>query len=143
MATVATVGGASAGGGSQTPEKLPDGSLVRIKIREVLIWEGLMADRIFILGSCVTRDPFATVPNDYSLAGYFCRSSLGSAFAEKPFELSLAQLDPEGVLVSNFQKRMVQCDLQKNIARQLSKLDQTDTVIVDLVDGCVAKLVEI
>lgn len=93
-----------------------------------------MGNSIFIYGSCVTRDPFASVPNDYTLTGYICRSSFASAFANEPFDLGLSQLDPEGVLVSKFQRRMVHSDLKKNAISRISSLGSTDTIVIDLVD---------
>lgn len=93
-----------------------------------------MAAQIFILGSCVTRDAFDFIAHDHTLVGYICRSSLGSGFAAEPFDLSLAQLDPKNEMVSAFQKRMVDIDLQKDTRRQIAGLGPEDIVIVDLID---------
>lgn len=93
-----------------------------------------MTDRIFIVGSCVTRDAFEFVANDYTLLGFISRTSLGSAFSDRPFDLSLAQLDPNDEIASEYLKRMIQIDLQKDLAQKIASLGSRDTIIVDLID---------
>jgi hypothetical protein len=94
----------------------------------------MVGKRVFVYGSCATRDAFELVAHDHSLIGYVCRSSFGSAFAPRPFALSLEQLDPEGRITSPFQARMVRTDLAKGLASQLRARGPGDTVVVDLID---------
>jgi hypothetical protein len=90
--------------------------------------------QIFIIGSCVTRDAFALIPNGYRLADYVCRTSFGSAFADRPFLLQLVEIDPDREMVSQFQRSMVEIDLSKGLGDKLSGLSSDTIVVVDLID---------
>lgn len=91
--------------------------------------------RIFIFGSCVSRDAFSLVPNDIGLSGYVARSSFGSAFASERFPLAIDELDPDCAIQSAWQRRMVAIDLDKSAAAILTRAaPSTDLVIVDFID---------
>ena len=86
--------------------------------------------RVFIYGSCVSRDPF-DLPSSLTLVNYFARTSLASAFRKPPTEW-----EPEeilGRLNSNFQRRMVETDLRKTLGQHISDTD-FDLLVLDFVD---------
>ncbi|MGY1520665.1 DUF6270 domain-containing protein [Luteimonas sp. A482] len=87
--------------------------------------------RIFILGSCVSRDAFALTGHGLELAGYIARTSLASAFLTRPAPPSVRANVPR--IASRFQRRMVDIDLRK---RALSVIEgaQFDFLLVDLID---------
>lgn len=86
--------------------------------------------RAFVYGSCVTRDAFQ-LEGLPELAGYFARSPIISAFGPRVTHL------PTGMrleaIASNFQRRMVQRDIQKALPTMLSGLTD-EVVIIDLID---------
>lgn len=84
--------------------------------------------KIDILGSCVTRDSFSFVNNNYSIGEYFSRTSIISLYSRK---LNLAQKDIK--LPSKFQKRMVYFDFAKRF-RSYIKNSDSDYLIIDLID---------
>ncbi|MFD6177811.1 DUF6270 domain-containing protein, partial [Isoptericola sp. NPDC060282] len=89
-----------------------------------------MTLRVLVVGSCVTRDVFATFGADdgVDLAGYFARTSLASAFAER----SNARYDPARES-SPFRRRMVEADLTKVLSTGLTDV-AWDLLVVDLID---------
>lgn len=89
---------------------------------------------VFILGSCVTRDAFEFVQNDYQLEGYVCRTSFGSAFLHEAFGLSVDQIDPDLKMSSKFHRRMVDTDIRKQLRDMLMNLDPSTLLLVDLID---------
>ena len=85
---------------------------------------------IFIYGSCVSRDAFE-LDNNFLIVDYFARSSLGSAFRPE-----IEGWDPSlllGKMASNFQRRMVESDLQKLLASTL-QTSEFDTLVLDFID---------
>ncbi|MEN3123661.1 DUF6270 domain-containing protein [Janibacter sp. LM] len=86
--------------------------------------------RIFIYGSCVSRDAFNDGRGDVTITQYVARQSLVSAMSSaEPIELDLAPLP------SSFQRRMVRWDLTHRAPHLLSDAaDSTDLVLWDLVD---------
>ncbi|MEV7618608.1 DUF6270 domain-containing protein [Microbacterium sp. NPDC089321] len=90
-----------------------------------------MMQRVFIYGSCVTRDGVELWP-DYGmeLAGYVARQSLISATApsrSKDFDTS--------TISSPFQRRMAEGDIRGNaVAKLTSNSDDLDLIIWDLTD---------
>ncbi|WP_347108248.1 DUF6270 domain-containing protein [Paenarthrobacter sp. S56] len=85
---------------------------------------------IFIYGSCVSRDPFEK-PNDFKLEGYFARSSLASAFSEPPAQGT--PLPDVETLSSNFQKRMLETDINKSLP-SLLRSTEFDYLVIDFID---------
>lgn len=85
--------------------------------------------KIFILGSCVSRDAFELAESkNYTLVNYIARTSFASAFHSK----GVTNIDAS-LIKSNFQRRMVETDLKKLIAEML--LDtEFDYLIIDLID---------
>lgn len=85
---------------------------------------------VFIWGSCVSRDPFELV-TDVGIVGYRARSSLGSAFADRPAgwedHIDTAQLS------SPFQRRMVMADVTKSLREDLDEA-RYDALVLDFVD---------
>lgn len=85
---------------------------------------------VFVYGSCVSRDPFE-LNSSLRLVDYFARTSLGSAFRQPPHEWN-----PEetiGSVISRFQRRMVEADLKKTLAREILDAD-FDILVLDFID---------
>lgn len=86
--------------------------------------------KIFLYGSCVSRDTFSFFGDDYELAGYVARQSMISAM-NKPASL----VRPRQELASNFQMRQLRGDLDSTLLRQLAAASTgLDLLLVDLVD---------
>lgn len=87
--------------------------------------------RVFIYGSCVSRDTFSAMPQDrYALVDYVARQSIISA-ARPPiaYPLDLSAVS------SRFQQRMVQGAQRGNLYESLRQhAAETDLVLVDLTD---------
>lgn len=81
-----------------------------------------------ILGSCVSRDPFAMVENDYKLHRYFARTSLISLYSE-PINIALEDIK----LPSAFQQRMIHFDLTNNFRKYIT-YTKSDYIILDFID---------
>ena len=87
-----------------------------------------MTKLIDILGSCVTRDAFAFVENDYEISRYNPRSSLISLYSPP------LKIKKEGInLKSEYQQRLVYNDFSKEFRRHL-KNTNAETIIIDLID---------
>ncbi|WP_322995284.1 DUF6270 domain-containing protein [Castellaniella sp.] len=85
--------------------------------------------RLFILGSCVSRDAIARADNgEFELVEYVARSSLSSVFAGSPFEDFFSHR-----LTSKFQSTLVKWDITKEARYRLAKRDY-DVLLVDLID---------
>lgn len=85
--------------------------------------------RVFVLGSCVTRDSFELPEaRQFKLVNYFARTSFASAFQEK----SICGYDLSNIK-SDFQRRMVENDLHKKTTEYL-KSTEFDYLIIDLID---------
>lgn len=87
--------------------------------------------RIFILGSCVSRDAFELADHGMELAGYIARTSLASAFLTRPAPPGVRAKVPR--IASRFQQRMVDIDLRKR-ASSVIEGAQFDFLLVDLID---------
>jgi hypothetical protein len=86
--------------------------------------------KIFIYGSCVSRDPFE-LDSGLFLEQYAARSSLASAFAKEPAAWQeVVDLD---AIPSPFQRRMVASDLSKTLAGDLSATT-ADAIVLDFID---------
>ncbi|MET3809195.1 DUF6270 domain-containing protein [Arthrobacter sp. UYEF3] len=86
--------------------------------------------KVFIWGSCVSRDPFE-LDSDIEIVDYRARSSLGSAFAARPLDWE-NQIDL-GSLTSPFQRRMATADVIKSLAVDLRSAE-FDALILDFID---------
>lgn len=91
----------------------------------------MTSTRVFIAGSCVSRDTFNALPQDgYALVDYVARQSLISA-ARPPlaYPLDLSAIS------SRFQQRMVQGAMSGSLYESLSRhAPDTDLVLIDLTD---------
>lgn len=87
------------------------------------------AKKVFILGSCVTRDALELADEScFKLSGYIARTSLASAFRNElvsNYDLS--------TIASSFQRRMVDNDLLKKTMAELINAD-FDFLVIDLID---------
>ncbi|MGS1076557.1 DUF6270 domain-containing protein [Pseudoxanthomonas beigongshangi] len=84
--------------------------------------------RIFIFGSCVSRDAFVGDMKPYD---YLARSSIASAFGH-PCDVGLAEADLGGI-TSEFQRRMVAADLRRSAVTALASTEY-DYLLLDLID---------
>lgn len=83
-----------------------------------------------IYGSCVTRDTFEFLGDDFLLKSYVARQSVISA-GNQTMGI-LPKLNP---IVSAFQKRMVEGDLEGNLYKTLDRMaDQANLLVIDLID---------
>ncbi|MFI2485268.1 DUF6270 domain-containing protein [Promicromonospora kroppenstedtii] len=91
----------------------------------------MSATRVFVYGSCVSRDTFNALPQDgYELVDYVARQSMISA-ARPPLAYPLDL----SVISSRFQQRMVQGALSGSLYGTLDRhATDTDLVLVDLTD---------
>lgn len=91
---------------------------------------GPAAVSTFIWGSCVSRDTFGVLPEEYTLARYVARQSLISAGTDAT-SMRPQLTDP----ASKFQARMVHGDLAGDLYRALDQhAEEIDIVLIDLVD---------
>jgi len=88
------------------------------------------ARRVFIYGSCVSRDTFGFLDADHELSGYVARQSAISVGAPAAgVDEQLPRLE------SAFQDRMVRGDIAGNVLTTLERAAQrTDILLLDLVD---------
>jgi len=91
----------------------------------------MIRKRIFIIGSCVSRDLF-DLTDKYEIAGCVSRSSLASAFADKPFAALNDDLI-ESRIQSNWQRQCVRNDLGKALP-SLLKEKEYDAIVLDFVE---------
>lgn len=90
-----------------------------------------MPFRVFILGSCVSRDVFECTPNSFEVVGYLARTSLASIG-----RASVAVSDVRGSvekLGSPFQKRMAINDLDKTTLSTIARTPH-DILLLDFID---------
>lgn len=85
--------------------------------------------KIFILGSCVSRDAFE-LSNSPELVDYRARTALGSSFAPRTAISDSVDLN---LNPSPFQRRMVESDIEKLLSATLSSA-QFDFLLLDLID---------
>lgn len=87
-----------------------------------------MTIRTFIWGSCVSRDTFEFLPDDYQLLGYVARQSWISVG-------SVAGQVEIGEMTSDFQRRMTEGDAAGDALDRIeAKADETDLLLLDLCD---------
>jgi Family of unknown function (DUF6270) len=85
--------------------------------------------KVFVLGSCVSRDIVEYAPRDeFEIVEHLARSSLASIFARQPFEDAFSHR-----LTSKFQARSMNMDVTKVGREQLATLD-ADLILMDLID---------
>ena len=85
--------------------------------------------KVFILGSCVSRDPFQhDDAKNFKVIDYFARSSFASLGADPYIESSIIKN-----IDSSFQKRMVLADMDKSVFKTL-KTSCFDILLIDLID---------
>ncbi|MBF0803575.1 MULTISPECIES: DUF6270 domain-containing protein [unclassified Neisseria] len=86
-------------------------------------------NKLFILGSCVSRDAFALEEgNVYHIVSYLARTSFAGTFHHQPVkDIDLSKIP------SSFQQRMVENDLSKQTAHALTH-NEFDWLIIDLID---------
>lgn len=88
------------------------------------------ATSTFIWGSCVSRDTFGYLPEQFTLSRYVARQSLISAGTD-----ATAIRPHLSELASSFQQRMVRGDLAGDLFPALAaQARTTDVVLIDLVD---------
>ncbi|MCI5825768.1 MAG: DUF6270 domain-containing protein, partial [Arcanobacterium sp.] len=85
--------------------------------------------KIFIYGSCVSAD-IMNYPDAPQHEYYFARSSLLSSMSDKPSLLYGADLSRNP---SNFQRKMIQRDLNRELQQALPAT-QADLIVVDFID---------
>jgi len=83
--------------------------------------------KILIFGSCVSRDIF-NLPNNFSLADYYARSSFASILQVKFIHSEIADQ-----LESKFQRKIVKTDMEKSVLSDLKKGD-FDILLLDFID---------
>lgn len=89
--------------------------------------------KIFVLGSCVSRDMWSARGTDdvLRLAGYIARTSLASAFGTVAAPRSVAS--KAQLIESGFQRRMVLSDLNKQASKMLKSVEY-DYILLDFID---------
>lgn len=92
--------------------------------------------RVFIVGSCVTRDAFELAGHGYTIVDYVARSSFACSTLRDPFPVGIESLDAEGEVQSNWQRRMVEIDLSRGLRSRLRAVQNPpDTLlVVDFID---------
>lgn len=85
---------------------------------------------VFIYGSCVTRDIF-NLPESrgFKVHEYYARSSMAS-LCGRPFSDDRVL----GKIASPFQRRMVERDFEKSLPLAVEAIQESDIVIIDLID---------
>lgn len=89
------------------------------------------AGRVFILGSCVSRDAFEHAPADLQIEGYVARTSLASAF--HPLPAPAGARSGVARIQSSWQRRMVELDLRRGLPSLLAR-QEYDLILLDLID---------
>lgn len=87
--------------------------------------------RIFILGSCVSRDIFEFDHSGFALAGYLARTSM-AGFGLAPVEDQELRACANG-LQSAFQRSMALNDIDKSTLSKIKEAD-SDFVLLDFID---------
>lgn len=99
--------------------------------------EATAPTRVFIYGSCVSRDSLEHAgPERYTVTRYVARQSLVSAYGGS------ARVEPGGTITSPFQRRMVEGDAEGNLLAVLrAHVESTDLLLWDLTDERLGVLV--
>lgn len=91
--------------------------------------------RVFIIGTCVTRDAFEFAADRYEVAKFVSRTTFASAFSGVRFPSDVAMLDPDHRTGSAWERRMVDLDLSKGLSGLLrDNAPAIDVVVVDFAD---------
>ena len=87
--------------------------------------------RVFILGSCVSRDMIQYFPGEFAFTDYFARTSIASiglpAVVDREARAAIASLS------SAFQRRMLDNDFDKTTLRRIAGAEH-DILLLDLID---------
>ncbi len=91
---------------------------------------------VFIVGSCVTRDAFDIPGHTFVISDYVARSSFACSMRARPFAVPDQDIDPEGAVQSNWQRRMVEIDLGRGLRHRLgeTKDPAATLLVVDFID---------
>lgn len=85
--------------------------------------------KVFILGSCVSRDPFETDhKQDFEIVSYYARTSLASLSAPPHIDTKIVNN-----ITSKFQRRMVLADMEKTVLKDVLNKNY-DILLIDLID---------
>lgn len=84
--------------------------------------------RTLIYGSCVARDTFEFLPQNYELVRYIARQSLISAYSPPAESYAIPRLD------SPFQHRMLEGDRTSNLPAMLENHRDVDLLLFDITD---------
>jgi len=85
--------------------------------------------KVFILGSCVSRNTFAVDDHqDFEIVAYAARTSLASQITPPYVDEKIV-----GNIKSSFQKRMVLADMEKTVFKDVTEKDH-DILLMDLID---------
>lgn len=90
-----------------------------------------MTQRVFILGSCVSRDALEQVPNVFELAAYLARTSIASIGLPPVDDSHVRRVLTE--LPSAFQRRMLANDLDKETLATIARTPH-DVLLIDFID---------
>ena len=87
--------------------------------------------RVFIFGSCVSRDALEQMPGSFELAGYLARTSMASIGIPPVDDMEVRSV--ASALPSPFQRRMATNDIDKGT---LSVIESTphDLLLIDFID---------
>jgi len=85
--------------------------------------------KIFILSSCVSRDPFSIAnADDFAIVAYHARTSFASLMAPPYIDEKILSN-----IVSPFQRRMVCADTAKTVLQEVQNKDY-DVLLIDLIE---------
>lgn len=87
--------------------------------------------RVFILGSCVSRDALELVPGEFELAAYLARTSIASIGMPRVDDAAVREVVAN--LPSAFQRRMLANDLDKSTLATIAATPH-DVLLVDCID---------
>jgi Family of unknown function (DUF6270) len=98
-----------------------------------MISEPVHKKRVFILGSCVSRDAFDAIDvgERYELAGYLARTSIASIGMPEVAEQVVVAIGNS--MQSAFQRRMFENDIRKATLKEISSTPH-DILLLDFVD---------
>ncbi|WP_252107373.1 MULTISPECIES: DUF6270 domain-containing protein [unclassified Halomonas] len=85
--------------------------------------------KVFVLGSCVSRDPFEIAEkNNFEIIAYHARSSFSSLGAKPHVDQKILS-----EIKSNWQRKMVRADMEKSVLEEIKK-NNFDILLIDLID---------
>lgn len=103
----------------------------KVRIEEAEEIAKATGQRVFIYGSCVTRDAFEPIPSGFDLSGYVARSSVLSAMDERAVPSLISEALEK--IESRFQRQMVFNDLTGSLGHLLAT-KTFDVLLWDLID---------